>query len=145
MSFNATFVMDLILSSPDSAPLSSVMSCWNAVATTVDMSFRDELFGLGAWTDWLGTCWLCLKRRGCRFLHLRAAEAVAVAVLLHVAGEEHPSRCQSQSHSLSYVTTDSQSVSQSILVSSRIWGPRPEFVTVRHLRVSCSLANLSWL
>jgi hypothetical protein len=31
--------------------MSSVMICWNTVATTVDMSLRDELFTLGAWTD----------------------------------------------------------------------------------------------
>jgi hypothetical protein len=63
------FVMDTILSSPDSAPLSYVMICWNAVANTVNM-FVDELFALGAWTDWLGTyCWLCLKVGGTYFSH----------------------------------------------------------------------------
>jgi hypothetical protein len=37
---------------------------WNIVATTLNMSFRDELFALGSWTDWPGTCCcLCLKGR----------------------------------------------------------------------------------
>jgi hypothetical protein len=54
--------MAIILSSSVSTPFSSVMICWNTVATAVNMSFRDELFALGAWNDWLGTwCWLCLK------------------------------------------------------------------------------------
>jgi hypothetical protein len=57
-------VMAIILSSSDSAPLSSVVICWNIVVTTLNMSFRDKLFALGAWTDWLGACCLCLKRGG---------------------------------------------------------------------------------
>jgi hypothetical protein len=40
----------------DSAPLSSVMMCWNNFAATLNMSFTDELFLLQAWTDWLGAC-----------------------------------------------------------------------------------------
>jgi hypothetical protein len=56
--------MAIILSSSDSAPLSSVVIYWNIVATTVNMLFRDELFALGAWTDCLGACWLCLTREG---------------------------------------------------------------------------------
>jgi hypothetical protein len=55
--------MPIILSSSDSAPLSSVMICWNIVATTVNTFFRDELFALRAWTGWLGTCWFYLKGR----------------------------------------------------------------------------------
>jgi hypothetical protein len=61
MSFNTILVMATIVSSYDLAPLSSVMVCWNNDWTTLNMSFRDELFTLGSWTDWLGTCWLCLK------------------------------------------------------------------------------------
>jgi hypothetical protein len=62
-------VMAIVLSSSDSATLSSVMICWSTVATTVDMSFRYELFALGASTDWHGTsCWLCLKEGGHSFL-----------------------------------------------------------------------------
>lgn len=37
----------IILSSSNSAPLNSGTICWNIVATTVNMSFRDELFALG--------------------------------------------------------------------------------------------------
>jgi hypothetical protein len=44
-------VIATILSSSDSAPLSSVMICWNTIATTLNMSFRDELLIFGAWTD----------------------------------------------------------------------------------------------
>jgi hypothetical protein len=33
------------------------------------MSFRGELFALGAWTDWLGTYWLCIKGGGTHFSH----------------------------------------------------------------------------
>jgi hypothetical protein len=61
MSFHTIFVMVIIQPSSGLAPLCSVMICWNIVATTVNMSFTDELFALGIWTDWLGTCWLCLK------------------------------------------------------------------------------------
>jgi hypothetical protein len=64
MSFNTIFVVVTILTSSDSAPLSFVMLCRNIVATTVSMSFRDELFALVAGTGWLGTCWLCLKGGG---------------------------------------------------------------------------------
>jgi hypothetical protein len=48
--------MAIIFSFSDSAPLSFVMICWNAVATIVNMSLREELFALGVWTDWVGTC-----------------------------------------------------------------------------------------
>jgi hypothetical protein len=47
--------MAIILSSPDSAPLNTVMICWNTVATTVNVSFKDGLFALWVPTDWLGT------------------------------------------------------------------------------------------
>jgi hypothetical protein len=33
------------------APLSSVMICWNTVPSTLNLSFRDELSTLGAWPD----------------------------------------------------------------------------------------------
>jgi hypothetical protein len=62
--------MAIILSSSGSAPMSSVMMCWNIVANNVNMSFREELFALGAWTDWLGTCWFCLKGGRHSFLSL---------------------------------------------------------------------------
>jgi hypothetical protein len=78
--------MSTTLSFTDFAPLNSVMICWNIVATTVIMSLRDVLFALGVWTDWLRTCWLCLKGKGgCRSVQLRAAEAAAVAVFCCVA------------------------------------------------------------
>jgi hypothetical protein len=48
MNFNTVFVMAFILPSSDAAPLSFVIICRNAVATTLDMSFRDELFESGA-------------------------------------------------------------------------------------------------
>jgi hypothetical protein len=50
----------LLLTRPHSAVM-MVMICWNTFATTVDMSLRGELFALGACTDWLATCWLCLR------------------------------------------------------------------------------------
>jgi hypothetical protein len=53
-------------------PHFAVMICWNIVATTLNM-FRDELFALGAWTDWLGTCWLCLEG-GTHFSHCGGAD-----------------------------------------------------------------------
>jgi hypothetical protein len=56
--------MAFVLSSSGLAPLSSVVICWNIIGITLNMSFRDELFALEAWTEWLGTCWLCLKERG---------------------------------------------------------------------------------
>jgi hypothetical protein len=52
MIFNTIFLVAIILSS-DSAPLSCAMICRNIVATTVNMSFREELFALGAWAHWL--------------------------------------------------------------------------------------------
>jgi hypothetical protein len=55
--------MVVILSYSDSSPLSSVIIYWNIVVTTVNM-FRNELFALGDWTNWLGTCRLYLKRGG---------------------------------------------------------------------------------
>jgi hypothetical protein len=65
MSFNTIFVMTTILSSFDWAVLSSVMIYWNIVATALNMSIRDELFALGAWTDCLGTsCWLRSREAG---------------------------------------------------------------------------------
>jgi hypothetical protein len=42
--------------------LSSVMTCWNIVATDVNMSFRDELFALGPWTDLVLV--VCVSRQG---------------------------------------------------------------------------------
>jgi hypothetical protein len=70
--------MTTILSSSHSAPLSSVMICRNTVTTTVNMSFRDELFSLGACTDWLGSCyWLCLKGGGALIYPTVAGQACA--------------------------------------------------------------------
>jgi hypothetical protein len=89
MSLNTVSFIAIILSTSDTAPLSSVMICLFIVATTVNKSFRDELFALGVWTNWLGTCWwLCLKGGVHSFLplwqgrpvQLRAAEVAAVAV-----------------------------------------------------------------
>jgi hypothetical protein len=49
-----------IQSSFDSAPLSSVMICWNIFTTTVNMSVYIRIS-----TDWLGTsCWWCLEGGG---------------------------------------------------------------------------------
>jgi hypothetical protein len=76
MSFNTVFVMAIILSSSGSAPLRRVMVCWNIVATTVNM-FRDELFALGAWTGWFGTCWLCLRGDGTLISRTVARQACA--------------------------------------------------------------------
>jgi hypothetical protein len=53
--------MATILSSSDSAPVSSVMIYWNTIVITLNMLFRDKLFTLWVWNYWLGTCWLCLK------------------------------------------------------------------------------------
>jgi hypothetical protein len=83
-------VIVIILSSSDSAPLSSVMMCWNIVATTVNMSFTDELFLLGVWTGWLGShCWLCLMGGGALIsptvVGRRASEAATVAVCCCIA------------------------------------------------------------
>jgi hypothetical protein len=58
MKCNTIFVMVIILFSSDSGSLSPVI-CWNIVVTTLHMSFTDKLFALG--TDWLRTCWLCLR------------------------------------------------------------------------------------
>jgi hypothetical protein len=72
-------VMTTVLPSSDSVPLSSDTICWNTFATTVNMSFRDELFASGAWSGWLRTCWLCLKGGGagyfCCCVLLRSAAA----------------------------------------------------------------------
>jgi hypothetical protein len=70
-------VMVIILSSFGSVPLSSVVICWTIVATIVNMSFRDELFALGAWTDLVLVG--CASREG-RPSQLKAAEAAGVAV-----------------------------------------------------------------
>lgn len=43
--------MALILSSSGSAPRRPVMICRNTITTTLSMSFRDEIFTLGAPTD----------------------------------------------------------------------------------------------
>jgi hypothetical protein len=36
-------------------PYWAAMICWNIIMTTSNMSFRDKLFALETWTDWLGT------------------------------------------------------------------------------------------
>jgi small-conductance mechanosensitive channel len=59
--------MPILLSSYVSAPLNSVMICRNIIAATLNMLFRAELSALGAWTDWLGPCWLCLPGGGTQF------------------------------------------------------------------------------
>jgi hypothetical protein len=71
--------------------------CWNTAATAVNMSFRYELFALGAWTDWFGNCYrLCLKGGGqacatvgswgccccCVLLRSAAAKEIPVVVWL---------------------------------------------------------------
>jgi hypothetical protein len=104
MSFNTIFVKVIILSSSDSDPLGSAMICWNMVATSFNESLRDELFALGAWTDWLGTsCQLCLNGKGaglCNRGRLRLLLCVAAQrrrdgqTWAGVAGREPPSRCR---------------------------------------------------
>jgi hypothetical protein len=75
-------------------PHLAVMIYWNIVVTTLNMSFRDELFALEAWTDWLGICfWFCLKGGGAHISltvpvrppQLRVAEAAAVVVCCCIA------------------------------------------------------------
>jgi hypothetical protein len=98
-------VLAIILSSSDSAPLTSVMTCWSVVATPVNMSFEDEQFALGASNDWFGACsWLWPKGEGvglCNWGQLRLLLLLCVAAQHRreglscgsVAGREHPSRC----------------------------------------------------
>jgi hypothetical protein len=43
--------MTINLSPSLSDPMSSVMICWNTVVTALNMSFRDELFPIGSWTE----------------------------------------------------------------------------------------------
>jgi hypothetical protein len=108
-------VMAIILSSSDSAPFSSVMICWNTASTTMNMSFRDELFALGVWTDWLGTYWLCLKGGGVLISPTAAGQACATgggwgyccSVLLRIAAaKDSPGVLRLEENTLPVVVLD---------------------------------------
>jgi hypothetical protein len=61
--------MTTILSSSVSTPSNSVLICWNTVATTLYMSFRGELFALGAWSDLILIVGCASREGGTHFFH----------------------------------------------------------------------------
>lgn len=106
--------MAIILSSSDSAPLSSVIICRNIILCTLNMLFRDELFALGGWTN-LVVVVGCTSREGALISFTVVGWACATdggwgccCVFCRkgqswggVAGREHPSR-HNLGHSLQF-------------------------------------------
>jgi hypothetical protein len=74
----------IILSPFDSGTLSFVMMHWNIVTTIMNM-FIDELFALGAWTDWHGPSSRVGVHCRCMLVQLRVAEAPAVTMFCSIA------------------------------------------------------------